>query len=223
MDYDYQKEVGKLYDVISEEFDRTRDRPDSFLEMLVSRGFQNECKLIFDNGCGNCRNSRVFSQRNTIIAGDISRNMIKRCAKNVIGRDVHYVQYALTHLPFREKVFDGILCIATIHHLKRKDVEGAMMEMGKVLKDKSWMLVSSWSIKILKNKRFLDKSENVGENYFLISWGKHKRFYFLMDAKTLRVICMKSGFADAMAFEYGMNNYSLMDRRKIKSKIPKKI
>jgi hypothetical protein len=37
-----------------------------------------------------------------------------------------------------------------------------------------------------------------------------------MDAKTLRAICGKTGFKDANSLEYGMNNYSLIDRRKRK-------
>ncbi|MEM2087679.1 MAG: methyltransferase domain-containing protein [Thermoproteota archaeon] len=212
----YQKKIGNLYDAISEEFDKTRIRPDSFLETLINRGFANKSRLLLDNGCGNCRNSNVFSQRNTLIAGDISRKMLKQCMKNTREKKVYHVQYALTHLPFRSSVFNGILCIAVIHHLKENGAEKALMEMSRVLEEGGWMLVSSWSIKILRNKRFLSKTEKTDENYFLISWGVHKRFYFLMDVKTLRAMCRKTGFTDADALEYGMNNYCLMDRRKRK-------
>lgn len=217
MAYDYQRKIGNLYDAISEEFDRTRSKPDCFLETLVNRRFSKESRLILDNGCGNCRNSNVFSQRNTIIAGDISRKMVRQCVKNIRGRNVYHVQYALTHLPFRSRVFDSIVCIAVIHHLKEKEAEKALVEMERVLEGEGWMLVSSWSIKILRNKRFLSKTEKIDENYFLISWGPHRRFYFLMDAKTLRAICGKTGFIDANTLEYGMNNYSLIDRRTRKS------
>jgi ubiquinone/menaquinone biosynthesis C-methylase UbiE len=214
MAYSYQKKIRDLYDTISEEFDRTRIKPDQFLEMLVNRGFSNESRLILDNGCGNCRNSNIFSQRSTVIAGDISRKMLEQCMKNTRGKNVYHVQHALTNLPFRSRVFNSIVCIAVIHHLKEEEAEKALIEMGRVLEDEGWMLVSSWSIKILKNKKFLSKTENIGGNYFLISWGVHKRFYFLMDAKTLGAICGKTGFNDANSLEYGMNNYSLIDRRK---------
>ncbi|MEM2941055.1 MAG: class I SAM-dependent methyltransferase [Thermoproteota archaeon] len=216
MAYDYQKKIVNLYDAISEEFDRTRIKPDCLLKTLVNRGAATKSKQILDNGCGNCRNLNVFSQRNTLIAGDISRKMLKQCLKNTWRKNVHHVQYALTHLPFRSRVFNGIVCIAVIHHLKEKEAEKALMEMNRVLEDDGWMLVSSWSIKILRNKRFLSKTEKTDENYFLISWGTHKRFYFLMDAKTLRAICRKTGFTDADTLEYGMNNYCLIDRRKRK-------
>jgi len=75
------------------------------------------------------------------------------------------------------------------------------------------MLVSSWSVKIARDKKFLRKIKKRDGNYFLIRWGTRRRFYFLMDAKTLRLMCKKTGFIDAVVLEYEMNNYSLVDRR----------
>lgn len=212
MGYDYRREVRRLYDAISEEFDKTRVKPDPFLETLVNRGFSREAGVMLDNGCGNCRNLKAFSWKDTIVAGDFSRNMLKQCLKNTLGVRVYPVQYELTHLPFRSSVFNSIVCISAIHHLKEKEAEKALTEMGRVLKDRGWMLVSSWSVKIVRNKKLLRKIKTDG-NYFLISWGTRRRLYFLMDAKTLRSMCGKTGFKDAFALEYGMNNYSLVDRR----------
>jgi ubiquinone/menaquinone biosynthesis C-methylase UbiE len=210
---DYRKEVRRLYDAISDDFDKTRVKPDQFLETLVNRGFSRENEIILDNGCGNCRNLRVFA-RGIMVAGDLSRNMLKQCIKNTLGKEVYCVQYELTHLPFRSSVFNTIVCISAIHHLKEKEVESALTEMGRVLRDRGWMLVSSWSRKMVRDKRFQRKAMKIDESYFLVSWGPRRRFYFLMDAKTLRSMCLKTGFEDAIILEYGMNNYSLVDRRK---------
>ncbi|MEM2929413.1 MAG: methyltransferase domain-containing protein [Thermoproteota archaeon] len=212
MEGDYREEVRRLYDTISEEFDKTRVKPDPLLETLVKRSFSREAALILDNGCGNCRNLKAFTG-GTMVAGDFSRNMLKQCVRNVSGREVHYVQYELTHLPFRNSVFDSIVCISAIHHLRKKDSEKALVEMERALRERGWMLVSSWSIKMTRDKKFLRRARKINGNYFLVSWGPHRRFYFLMDAKTLWSICRKAGFEDTIILEYGMNNYILVDRR----------
>ncbi|MEM3523616.1 MAG: class I SAM-dependent methyltransferase, partial [Thermoproteota archaeon] len=213
---DYRGEVRRLYDTIFEEFDRTRVKPDPFLETLATRGFSREAGLMLDNGCGNCRNLKAF-KGGTVVAGDFSRNMLKQCVKNVSGREVHYVQYELTHLPFRNRVFNSIICVSAIHHLKENDAEKALREMGRVLSDRGWMLASSWSIKMTRDKKFQSRARRISGNYFMVNWGPHKRFYFLMDAKTLDAICRKAGFSDTITLEYGMNNYSLVDRRNRKA------
>ncbi|MBO3841020.1 MAG: class I SAM-dependent methyltransferase [Candidatus Brockarchaeota archaeon] len=212
MTSDYRGEVRRLYDTISEEFDRTRVRPDPFLEKLVDRGFSREAGLTLDNGCGNCRNLKALRGR-TMVAGDFSRNMLKQCVKNASGKEVHYVQYELTHLPFRNRVFDSIICISAIHHLRENDAEKALREMRRVLSDKGWMLASSWSIKTTRDRKFLRRARRIGGNYFMVNWGQHRRFYFLIDGKTFSKMCNKAGFRDAITLEYGMNNYSLVDRR----------
>jgi len=210
---DYRRDVRRLYDAISDDFDKTRVKPDQLLETLVNRGFSGENGIILDNGCGNCRNLKVFT-RGTMVAGDFSRRMLKQCIKNTLGKEVYCVQYELTHLPFRSGVFNTVMCISAIHHLKEKEVESALIEMGRVLRDRGWMLISCWSKKMVRDKRFQRKAKNTGGDYFLVSWGPHRRFYFLMDAETLRSMCLKTGFKDAIILEYGMNNYSLVDRRK---------
>jgi ubiquinone/menaquinone biosynthesis C-methylase UbiE len=210
---DYREEVRRLYDTISEEFDRTRVKPDPFLETLVKRGFSRRTRLILDNGCGNCRNLKAFDKECIMIAGDFSRSMLKQCVKNVSAREVHYVQYDLTRLPFRNRVFDSIICVSAIHHLKEEDVEKAFREMGRVLSNRGWMLASSWSVKMTRDNKFLRRARKISGNYFMVNWGPYERFYFLMDAKTLGAICRKAGFRDAVTLEYGMNNYSLVDRR----------
>jgi ubiquinone/menaquinone biosynthesis C-methylase UbiE len=210
MSLEYQKKTMEFYDAVAEEFDKTRIKPDPFLEMLAAKNFFKSSRFILDNGCGNCRNLTLFSEKNVLIAGDVSRKMLKQCRKNKSGLNIHHLQYVLTHLPFRNDVFDGIVCIAAIHHLKKNDVVKAMLEMKNVLKDKGWLLVSSWSNKILRSKRFSKKVEKT-DDYFLIKWGKYKRFYFLMDAKMLRGLCEEAGFKNTVALEHGMNSYILIE------------
>ncbi|MDW8033726.1 MAG: class I SAM-dependent methyltransferase [Nitrososphaerota archaeon] len=210
MDFEHQKKIMDFYDTVFEEFDKTRNYPDPFLEILTVKGFAKGSKIILDNGCGNCRNLKPFTEENVLIAGDISKNMLKKCRRNKSGFNIHYIQYALTNLPFRDNVFDGIICIAAIHHLKKNGVLKAIVEMKSTLKDKGWLLVSSWSNKILRSRRFLKKIEKINENYFLIKWGFHKRFYFLMDARMLKEICEKAGFSNVISLEYGMNSYILI-------------
>lgn len=213
MDFEHQKKIMEFYDTIYEEFDKTRTRPDPFLEILVTKGFARGSKIILDNGCGNCRNLKPFSEENVLIAGDISKNMLKQCKEKMSNFNTHYVQYALTNLPFRSNAFDGIFCIATVHHLKKNDVLKAIMDMQDALKDEGWLLISSWSSKILRNKRVSKRIERIGGDYFLIKWGVHRRFYFLMDAVMLKEMCKKAGLSDIIALEYGMNSYVLIDRR----------
>jgi len=213
MSIEYQKEIMKFYDTVYEEFDKTRVHPDPFLEILVANGFAKNSKIILDNGCGNCRNLKPFNKEIIAVAGDISKNMLKQCRRNRPGLNTFYIQYALTNLPFRENVFDGIICIAAIHHLKKDEAFKSIMEMAKALNDRGWLIISSWSNRILKSKRFFKKIEKTNDGYFLVKWGPYKRIYFLMDAKMLREICENAGLESVNALEYGMNSYILVDKR----------
>ncbi|MGQ9478608.1 MAG: class I SAM-dependent methyltransferase [Thermoproteota archaeon] len=210
MHYEHHKSIEKLYDMICEEFDRTRNKPDEVLEASFKKGFFKSNGIILDNGCGNCRNSVLFN-KSILIAGDISRNMLKKCMLNTAD-SIYYARYTLTNLPFRNDAFDSIICIAAIHHLKEEEIVTAMNEMRRVSKNGANLLISTWSIKILREKRLSRKIEKINEKYFSIGWKRIPRFYFLMDSKMLSTIVKESGFRDFHIFEYNMNNYVLVER-----------
>lgn len=47
--------------------------------------------------------------------------------------DVHFVQASATHLPFREGVFDAVLCAGVVHHIAGDDTRQAVWdEMARV-------------------------------------------------------------------------------------------
>lgn len=57
------------------------------------------------------------------------------------------------HLPYKNVLFDGIICIAVIHHLSSKSRRlNALLEMARVLRPGGEMLVYVWAMEQERKK-----------------------------------------------------------------------
>jgi len=129
----------KFYDLIADEFDKTRVRlwtcVISFLDIFPSNS------LILDIGCGN---GKYMNYRNDIkIKGiDISQELVKICVNK--GFDV--VKANMNELPFNDNIFDGIISIASYHHLDNDDDrKKSLNEIYRVLKNNGICFLEVWA------------------------------------------------------------------------------
>ncbi|MBL7147289.1 MAG: class I SAM-dependent methyltransferase [Nanoarchaeota archaeon] len=142
---------------------------------------------LLDVGCGNCKNLLPF--KNLDLYGiDFSSEMLKQAKKFC---EKHNLKVALKKadmrkLPFKDNFFDYILCLASLHHINKKDADKSLKEIYRVLKKKGQCFISVW------NKlqfRFLFKKK---ETYIL--WNKYRRYYCLYNPLELKKLLLKNKF-----------------------------
>lgn len=130
--------VRDTYEKIAEDFSATRHKKwpkvDSFLRNLDNNS------LVLDVGCGNGKyldNSSTYN-----IGCDLSLNLLKICRE----RNYEVVQCDMTRLPFRENIFDAMICIASLHHIvddKRR--HECIHKMSDLLVQDAKFLVQVWA------------------------------------------------------------------------------
>lgn len=79
-----------------------------------------------------------------IIKGiDISIELVKICNK----KNLDVIHGNMINMPFEDNIFDGLLCIASFHHLNNdNDRKKALDEMYRLLKIGGKCLIEVWSI-----------------------------------------------------------------------------
>jgi tRNA (uracil-5-)-methyltransferase TRM9 len=128
-----------FYNLIADEFDKTRIRlwncVKTYLDIFASNA------IILDIGCGN---GKYMKYRNDLIIKgvDISIELVKICNKK--GLDV--IHGTMTDLQFDDNSFDGLLAVASYHHLNNdEDRKKTLDEMYRVLKIGGLCFIEVWA------------------------------------------------------------------------------
>jgi len=191
----------KFYDLIADEFDKTRIRlwpsVTSFLDLFPSNSF------ILDIGCGN---GKYMNYRNDIkIKGiDISQELVKIC----INKGFDVIKGNMTELPFNDNQYDGIISIASYHHLDNdEDRQKSLNEIYRVLNYEGICFLEVWAKQQSDNKN--KNSLNFKSNSNLVKWTSVKtgeiyyRYYNIYDKGQLekeieklepRLVIINSGY-----------------------------
>ena len=188
----HNSEIEKQYDIISDEFDGTRNRIwDSVKTFLQNNNSIKHKKTLLDIGIGNGKNTLYAQQYNFDCTGtDISTNLIKICQgkgiTNVYKKDILELNQS------DYGTFDCIICIAVIHHLQTiEDQKTAIKNMINCCNKNGKILISVWSHEILNDN---EKSKNdyrsfkIGPN--LVVWNSRNkdfsidRFYYIHNIDT---------------------------------------
>lgn len=130
--------VRSTYDKIAESFSNTRykkwPKVEAFLASLP------KYSLCLDVGCGNGKyldNAQTFN-----IGCDISLNLLNICKY----KKYEVLMCDMMTLPFREGLFDSIICIAALHHIvssqRRKRCILSMLELLSV---GGFLFIQVWS------------------------------------------------------------------------------
>ena len=166
--------VQNSYNLISDEFKSTRvytwKWTDEFMENIKKNS------TVLDIGCGTGRNL-MYKGINTI-GIDISIKQLNNCESPVINCDMY-------ELPFRDKIFDNIIIIASFHHLSTTERRHrALLEMKRTIKSGGQILLSVWSInQPLKTRR---KFTSYGDT--IVNWRTIPRYYYIFEINELKIL-----------------------------------
>jgi SAM-dependent methyltransferase len=163
--------VVSVYNEIAHHFKDTRSYTWSWIEDFM-RLFEGTNALIYDIGCGSGRNLR--SNLN-MIGVDNCDSFLDICRKE----EKTVVKGCMTDLPLESGSASALICIAAFHHLSTRGRRiKALQEMKRVLKPRSVILLSVWSIEQPKKTR---REFTYGDN--IVPWNKegviYERYYYI--------------------------------------------
>jgi ubiquinone/menaquinone biosynthesis C-methylase UbiE len=170
-----QTHVKSIYEIIANDFSDKRYNQWNWIDEFIN-SFPINSKIL-DIGCGNGRNMKY---NNYDFYG------VDNCEKFVeIAKEITSNVYLsdMTKLPFPDNYFDGIISIASFHHLSDEiRREQCLNEMKRVIKPKGKILLSVWSINQSHNKK-LNNKFNYGIN--MVPWKNNNgniignRYYYI--------------------------------------------
>jgi len=150
--------VLDVYEKIASQFDNTRQSRWDWIETFLDEEKLKGNEKIYDIGCGSGRNIR---KENGMIGIDNCQKFIEICSKK--GLDV--ILGEMTNLPLQSNSGDGIISIASFHHLKTHETRlKTLLEFNRVIKPKSRILLSVWSIKQLEKDDNNNNTKNKKNN-----------------------------------------------------------
>jgi ubiquinone/menaquinone biosynthesis C-methylase UbiE len=143
----YQDHVGKIVDKLECSL--------VFKHLAPSRG-----SLILDAGCGTGIYSRRLAKKGNYVVGiDASEEMLQ-IAKNKPtheGPAIEYIKGDLHYLPFKDRIFDSVVCIAALEFCR--DAQQVVHELGRVLKPQGQLVFgvlnkeSAWMKEIMLSSK----------------------------------------------------------------------
>ncbi|MBU2640085.1 MAG: class I SAM-dependent methyltransferase [Nanoarchaeota archaeon] len=189
----------KVWDKIAESWYGFRHWPTKGVKKLVWKKGK-----ILDVGCGNCRNLLPFKEMECY-GVDFSDGVLEQAKKYIKKHNlnVNLKKADMTKLPFKDKSFDYILSLATLHHLKNP--ENGIKEIYRVLKIGGQAYITIWSKMQL---RFLFKKR---ETY--VKWGKENRYYNFIGFLRLRKMLKSCNFKILRSRMLGKNLEFIVESR----------
>lgn len=132
-------QIARNYDL---RYGKIKEEDFSYLDLfydLASR-YSNRPKIL-DAGCGTGRDLSYLERYDAELYGvDLSIGMLK-IAKDKLKKTI-LINADIRNLPFSKNFFDGILCIAVLSHLPKRDKEYAIKEFRRVLKPGGILYIS---------------------------------------------------------------------------------
>ena len=213
MDKDYTQylfdKTCQDYNLIAEEFSRTREKPWPELQFLFD-DFLTPGEKILDVGCGNgrffefCRAYRqAGKEKNLDYSGIDSSEKLIEIAKNSYPEAKFQVADVLS-LPFPNNYFDKVYSIAVLHHMPSEYFRlQCLKEAKKALKPEGLLIVTCWKFHQPKELFFILKFtilkllglSKLDFGDILEPWGKKiKRYYHCFSEKELVSLVREAGF-----------------------------
>ena len=148
-------EIAAAYDAIAEEYDAARPRP--WPETLTFEAALPRASRILDLGCGGGRNLAFLRTHGHAVVGlDASRGVLRRSAAKVGASGL--VLGDLVGLPFRDRAFDAVHCMATLHHLPSEDERRqTVLEVARVLRPGGLVLFGVWALEADRFRAILEE------------------------------------------------------------------
>ena len=137
---EYSEQTKEIYNNIANRFDISRVRiwpcVKKFLDTFPSES------LLLDVGCGNGKNMLYRSDLN-FKGIDFSIKLVEIC-KN---KNLDVIESSMTNLPFNNNYFDGIIVIASYHHLSNdSERKQTLDELYRTIKPGGQILIVVWAM-----------------------------------------------------------------------------
>jgi SAM-dependent methyltransferase len=181
------KHVSGIYSIISGHFSSTRFSKWPWITKFLD-SFEIDSEIC-DIGCGNGRN---MSYSELSFSGiDSCQEFVDICK----SKNLDVIHGDMCKLPYFDNSFDGIISIASFHHLatRVRRLKG-LHEIYRIMKPDSRCLISVWSKnQPEKTKR---KFDNYGDNY--VPWNKdgeiYQRYYYIFILEEIQNLFIDAGF-----------------------------
>lgn len=154
------KKIQEYYNLRAEDFEMIWgsfylfELLETFLACIKQHG---DHSLIFDNGCGSGRDSIYFAKNGYSTVGlDISSSMLKIAKRKVeqstVRTQINLLNGDMTWLPFRNEVFHGVWCCASLLFTSQTKWEDILTSLYCILKKQGILFLAVknlWSPKHL--------------------------------------------------------------------------
>ncbi len=190
------------YNLIADEFSRTREKPWEELKPLFDYYTKNR-ERVLDLGCGNGRYYDFLKEKQVEYTGlDNSEKLIELAKKRYPGLNFQ-IGDAL-RLPLPDNYFDKVFSIAVLHHFPSEGIRlESLDEVRRVLKKGGLLILTVWKfhekkeILLLIKYTFLKviRKSKLDFKDILEPWGKKaERYYHWFSERELIKLFDKSGF-----------------------------
>ncbi len=190
----------EAYNKIADDFLLKREYRIDELKFL--RKFLKKRDRVLDVGCGWGRLIVAFEGIKINYTGvDQSSASLKIAKKKFHG--VTFKKAQMTKLPFEDRKFDKVFCIATFHHLlDSESMLKALGEMRRVLKNGGQVIMTNWNLRGDWRKKKINSGDylDIGDNNFEVPWKNNtgeimaKRYYHAFSPLELRKLFTQAGF-----------------------------
>lgn len=114
--------------------DFSQSRPDENLRTYCDIYLKRKARIL-DLGCGGGRNAQYLAEEGCEVHGlDISPSAVSFCEGRLKRFNLNgtFKQGEITHIPYEDGIFDGIVCVAALDHVTMKGAKKAIKEMRRV-------------------------------------------------------------------------------------------
>lgn len=138
------EENKQVYNRIAQQFSGTRQHP--WGEFTLFEPYVKTGNQVLDIGCGNGRLAGFLEQKNINYTGVDNSAALINIAKRERPAATFMVSEA-TQLPFPDKQFDVVCCIATLHHIPSRELRAKLIqEAVRVLKPGGYLCLTEWNL-----------------------------------------------------------------------------
>lgn len=199
-------QVKEVYDIISSEFDHSRQRVWSDLDFF--REYLPEKARVLDVGCGNGRLLKFFKDNEIVsyLGIDNSKELLACAKKQHRGKKILFKEGDAIDLNAKQGNYDAVFSIAVLHHIPSRELQlKALAGISTALAPGGLLYISVWNLWRFKSlpyfgKAFLKWIFSRGDfswKDLMIPWGKKlpkMRFAHAFSLKELLYLLQDAGF-----------------------------
>jgi ubiquinone/menaquinone biosynthesis C-methylase UbiE len=167
---DRKKLIQRYYSVRAMDYDRQKSRTwkssqgfgNEVTDELLDAFVNSEDKLVLEVGVGSGRNAVPLLQKSKMwfVGLDLSREMLELARRKMSSfkESLDLVLGDAESLPFVNCVFDGIICMSTMHYFKSQ--ANVLKRFAEILKEKGSLVYGDLTVHELDDQGFLEMLEN---------------------------------------------------------------